>query len=602
MRSPRNPARSAVQVSHVGHAIDDPTTNAATILKRLLTYFWPFRRALFVVLAGVVVSALLGLLGPYFMGRAIDECIALGDDTQLLQFSLAMLCSYLGSNGIQWLSNRQMARLSQRALQALRQEVFTSLQRLPMAYFDQQPPGELMSRLTNDVDAVNQAMAQNVTSLLASVLSMFGIVTAMFLLDSSLAFAALFVVPLMLWFSRFVAVYTRRGFRRVQQSLGELQADMEEALNGQKVILAFRRNDAALARFTQRNQAVYEASVKANTYALLLMPLTAVLGNLFVVVLAGLGGWLALRNLVTVGVIATFINYSQNFVSPLRQISNLYNTIQSALAGAERVFQMLDQPAEEDSGNVSLVDVTHAEVRFENVGFSYSKGRPTIDELTLTVQPGEMVALVGPTGAGKTTIVNLLTRLYEIDHGRITIAGVDIRAIPKAELRRALGVVLQDTFLFSTTVMENIRYGRLDASDEEVIEAAKLAEADHFIRQLPAGYDTQLSERGGNLSRGQRQLLSIARTLLAAPAILILDEATSSIDTRTEARIQRALQRLMHGRTSFVIAHRLSTIRNADQVLVVAGGAVVERGTHESLLAQRGVYHQLYESQFKGES
>ncbi len=578
----------------------EQAADAKETLWRLWHYFSPFRGPLYAVLGAVVLYTSLGLLGPYFMGRAIDECISQRDAGRLATLALWMLFSYLGSNLVQWLSNRQMAGLSQRALQALRRDLFGHLQRLPMSFFERQSPGELMSRLTNDVDAINQAMAQNVTTLLASVLSMVGIVAAMFLLDHWLALASLLVVPLMLWFSRFVAMYTRRGFREVQQRVGTLQGEMEEVFNGQKVVLAFRRSESAVARFRERNEALYRASVHANTYALLLMPLTAVLGNLFVIVLAGLGGWLALRDLVTVGVIATFINYSQNFVGPLRQISNLYNTIQSALAGAERVFQAMDEPVETDTGTQSFTEARNGEVRFEDVTFGYLPARPVLTNFTLTARPGELVALVGPTGAGKTTVVNLLTRLYEVDSGRITIGGVDISTVAKADLRRGLGIVLQETFLFSASVMDNLRYGRLEANDDEVIAAAKLAEADHFIRQLPNGYQTILSERGGNLSRGQRQLLSIARTLLANPAILILDEATSSVDTRTEVRIQRALQRLMHGRTSFVIAHRLSTIRNASQVLVIRGGTIAERGTHEQLIAKRGLYHELHMSQFKG--
>jgi ATP-binding cassette, subfamily B, multidrug efflux pump len=396
-------------------------------------------------------------------------------------------------------------------------------------------------------------------------------------------------------------VYTRRGFKDLQQSLGELNGVMEEAISGQKVVRTFRHGDAVLASFRQRNEAAYRAGVTANTYALLLMPLTGVLGNLFVVVLAGLGGFLALAGLVTVGVIATFINYGQNFINPLRQIANLYNTIQAALAGAERVFEILDTPREIDRGR-GRWSAVQGQVRFEHVGSSYVAGSPIISDLTFEARPGQMVALVGPTGAGKTTIINLLTRFYEIDSGAIYIDETDIRELAKAELRRKLGLVLQDSYLFANTVLENIRYGRLDASDEEVRQAAVLADADHFIRQLPQGYQTVLSERAGNVSQGQRQLLSIARTLLADPAILILDEATSSVDTRTEAHIQKSLSSLMKGRTSFVIAHRLSTIREADQVLVIDGGRIIERGTHAELLDQHGFYRHLYLSQFKGQA
>jgi ATP-binding cassette subfamily B protein len=346
---------------------------------------------------------------------------------------------------------------------------------------------------------------------------------------------------------------------------------------------------------------VYTAGVFANSYALLLMPLTTVLGNLFVIVLAAVGGWLALSGLVTVGTSASFINYGQNFVQPLRQISNLYNTLQAALAGAERVFQILDTPTEQDaSAQAKPLDQVRGDVSFDHVSFSYVPGTQVIDDMSFDARAGQMIALVGPTGAGKTTIIQLLTRFYEPDLGVISLDERDIRGIRKPELRRKLGLVLQDTYLFGSTVLENIRYGRLSASDEEVIKAAEMADADGFIRQLPQGYQTLLSERAGNLSQGQRQLLAIARTLLAEPAVLILDEATSSVDTRTEVRIQRALLRLMQGRTSFVIAHRLSTIRDADQVLVIDNGRIVERGTHQQLLQARGVYHRLFVAQFKG--
>jgi ATP-binding cassette subfamily B protein len=389
----------------------------------------------------------------------------------------------------------------------------------------------------------------------------------------------------------------------LQKQLGQLNGVMEEAISGQKVVKAFRRNESALDAFRKSNQAVFRAGVSANSYALLLMPLTNVLGNFFVIVLAGLGGWLALQGLVSVGIIATFITYGQNFIQPLRLLANMYNSIQAALAGAERVFEIIDTQAEPDDAPQALpLSAIQGHVQFEHVSFGYDPEKLIIKDMTLEARAGETFALVGPTGAGKTTIINLLTRFYEINGGSIKIDGTDIRDLRKDDLRRQLGLVLQDTFLFSGTVLENIRYGRLDASDEECIQAAKMADADHFICQLPHGYQTNLSERASNLSQGQRQLLSIARAILADPAILILDEATSSVDTRTEARIQKALLLLMKGRTSFVIAHRLSTIRDADQVLVINAGEIVEKGTHQQLLDARGFYHQLYISQFKGQA
>jgi len=428
-----------------------------------------------------------------------------------------------------------------------------------------------------------------------------GILAAMFILNPGLAMASILVVPIMAWFAHFVARYTRKGFRELQKVLGDLNAQAEESISGLKVISVFRRNDSVRAEFRERNQAVYRAGVKANSYALLLMPLTNVLGNFFVIVLAGLGGWLALRGLVSVGIIATFIGYGQSFINPLRQLANMYNSIQAALAGAERVFQIVDTPPEPDAAAGSAAPVpVRGHVRFEHVDFSYLPGRPVIRDMSLEALPGQTVALVGPTGAGKTTIINLLTRFYEVERGRVTIDGRDIRDMGKSDLRRLLGLVLQDTFLFADTIMENIRYGRLGATDEECIRAARMAEADHFINRLSQGYRTDLSERAGNISQGQRQLLAIARAVLADPAILILDEATSSVDTRTEARIQKALLTLMKGRTSFVIAHRLSTIREADLVVVIDQGAVVEQGTHRELLEKRGFYDHLYRSQFKG--
>jgi ATP-binding cassette subfamily B protein len=576
--------------------------NPRSTLNRLVRYFGNFKWALLMVFAFIVIYTVLGLLGPYLMGVAIDQFIARKDVAGLIRTVLLMLGTYLLNNLFQAIANWTMAGVSQRALKQMRRDLFRHLQTLPLSFFDRNPAGELMSRLTNDIDAINQAVSQNVTSLFASVLSMAGILIAMFVLDKWLALASVLVVPIMFWFTQFVARYTRKGFQQLQKHLGELNGVMEEAISGQKVVKAFRRNDSVIEAFRKSNQAVYESGVYANNYALLLMPLTNVLGNFFVIVLAGLGGWLALQGLVSVGIIATFINYGQNFINPLRQLANLYNTIQGALAGAERVFEVLDTGSEtEDVPDAFPLEKIRGDVCFEHVQFEYTPGRPIIKDMSLEAKPGQIIALVGPTGAGKTTIINLLTRFYEINGGSIAVDDKDIRMVKKADLRRRLGLVLQDTFLFSNTVMENIRYGRLEATDEEVMQAARMADADHFIRQLPQGYQTMLSERASNLSQGQRQLLSIARAILADPAILILDEATSSVDTRTEARIQRSLLRLMQGRTSFVIAHRLSTIRDANNVLVINNGEIVEHGTHQELLDQQGFYYHLYVSQFKGQ-
>jgi ATP-binding cassette, subfamily B, multidrug efflux pump len=570
-------------------------------LIRLLPYLKPFKVSLIIILIFVVLYTLLGLLGPYLLGRAIDQFIGGNDPVGLGRIALLMLLVYFFNNIFQVVANWVMSRVSQEALRNLRRDLFKHIQSLAISFFDTHPAGELMSRLTNDIDAINQAVSQNVTSLIASVLSLVGILIAMFVLNSWLALATLLVVPIMIWFTEFVAKYTRKGFRQLQKHLGGLNSVMEESISGQKVVKAFRRNESVIEAFREQNHLVYQAAVYANTYAFLLMPLTNVLGNFFVIVLAGLGGWLALQGLVSVGMIATFINYGQNYVQPLRQLANLYNSIQAALAGSERVFEIIDTaPETPDFVDASPLQTIKGHVVFENVRFGYQPDLPIIKGMSLEAKAGKTIALVGPTGAGKTTIINLLTRFYEIQGGRITIDDRDIRKIQKADLRQQLGLVLQDTFLFADTVMENIRYGRLDATDDDVIQAARMADADHFIRLLPQGYETVLSERAGNLSQGQRQLLAIARAILANPAILILDEATSSVDTRTEARIQNSLLRLMKGRTSFVIAHRLSTIRDADNVVVINQGEIVEQGCHQELLDHRGFYYHLYVSQFKG--
>jgi ATP-binding cassette subfamily B protein len=416
--------------------------------------------------------------------------------------------------------------------------------------------------------------------------------------------ASVIMVPALFGFTSALARYTRRGFRELQRRMGGLNSAMEEAVSGHRVVSAFGRSSAVIAEFRRRNEAVFAAGVYANNYAMTLMPLTGVLGNLFVIVLAGLGGWLALKGLATVGIIATFIHYAQNFIQPLRQLANVYNSVQAALAGAERVFEILDLPPEAEAAppEAARDRPFRGKIRFADVTFGYHAGVPVIRGMNFEAEAGRTIALVGPTGAGKTTVINLLMRFYAPDAGRITIDGTDIRRIPRARLRGRMGLVLQETFLFSATVMENIRYGRLDAPDEDCVAAARTAGADPFIRQLPKGYQTRLSERAGNLSQGQRQLLAIARVVLMDPDILILDEATSSVDTRTERRIQAALLRLMAGRTSIVIAHRLSTIRDADELLVVHEGGIVETGTHQALLARRGLYHHLTASQFKGRS
>ena len=577
--------------------------NLQTAVLRLLGYLIPFKSTLIIVLILVVLFTLAGLLGPYLTGVAIDRYIVPKDIAGLGRISLIMLGAFLAYTLLQAVSGWLMAEISQKALKQLRKELFTHLQKLSLSFFDRNQAGDLMSRLTNDINAINQAVSQNVISLIASVLSLIGILIAMFALNVWLSLATIFIVPLMIWFTTFVAKYTRKGFQRMQKALGKLNSTIEENISGLKVVKAFRRSDSAIEAFRKDNQETYKAGIYAHTYAFLLMPLTNQLGNLFIIVLAGLGGFLAIKGMVTVGLIAAFIGYSRQFLQPVRQLSEIYNSLQSALAGAERVFEIMDiQPELQDSEKAIAIKDVKGQVKFDNVKFGYLPDVPVLKGMSLEAWPGHTIALVGPTGAGKTTMINLLSRFYDVGSGSISVDGHDIRDVKTDDLRRLLGIVLQDTFLFSDTVMENIRYGRLKATDEDCVEAAKMADADHFIRQLPDGYQTRLSERGSNLSQGQRQMLAISRAVLADPAILILDEATSSVDTRTEARIQKALLRLMEGRTSFVIAHRLSTIRDADHVLVINDGKIVEEGNHNQLMLKKGVYQNLYMSQFKGQA
>jgi len=572
-------------------------------LRRLLVTLRPYKWALVGVFFLVVAGTGLDLLAPFLMGVAIDKFIAAGDLAGLQRLILLMLGAYLGA----WLMKAGqsviMARISQQAMRSLRRDLFEHLQTLSLSFFDRHPHGELMSRLTNDMDAISRVLSQNVTGAFTSLLTLVGVLVMMFAINFWLALGSMIVFPLMMWLVGFVGKRTRRVFREYQKRIGQLNGKLEEMFSGQRIIMAFGQEATALADFDAANEMVRQVGIHAQTYAMLVPPLMGILSNANIAVVAGLGGWMTLQGWATIGTIAAFYSYSRKFAAPLRQLGNLYNQIQSALAGAERVFEVTDeQPELTDAPHAAALDDIAGEVVFDHVNFGYVPGVPVIKDMSLQAQPGQTIALVGPTGAGKTTMINLLTRFYDIDGGSIHIDGRDIRQVQKASLRRQLGIVLQDTFLFSESVMENIRYGRLDATEEECIAAARLADADQFIRRLPQGYDTPLSERGSNLSQGQRQLLAIARAVLANPGILILDEATSSVDTRTEVRIQGALLRLMEGRTSFVIAHRLSTIRDADKVLVINDGRVIERGSHEELLAQRGFYHNLYMSQFKGKS
>ena len=586
-----------------GHLLSNKerAKDTRTTLRRIWEYLRHQRVGLIGTAALVAVTTGGRLLGPYLMGKAIDQYILVGDLQGLLHIVLLMVGVYVTTSLTTWLQTYVMAGVAYRTIRDIRNDLFAKIQTLSLRFFDQRTHGDLMSRLANDVENVSNVLAEGVAQLVSSALSLVGVAAMMFVLNVRLAVVSLVAIPLMMFLSKWIATRTRRGYREQQQTLGALNGMIEETITGQRVVKAYVRERAVVEEFETTNRRLQRAATGAQIFAGLLGPMTNFVNNVSLAIVAGVGGWMAVRGLATVGTIASFVNYAREFGRPLNQIANLYSSIQAALAGAERVFEILDEiPELANAPDAQPLNAVQGDVVFDDVCFGYETDVPVLKHVSLHAEPGQTIALVGPTGAGKTTIVNLLTRFYDIDGGSVSIDGTDIRQVKKADLRRQLGIVLQDTFLFSESVMENIRYGRLDASDEEVIAAARLANADQFIHRLPQGYDTALSERGGNLSQGQRQLLAIARAVLADPGILILDEATSSVDTRTERNIQEAMLRLMEGRTSFVIAHRLSTIRDADKILVINDGEIVERGTHESLLAKGGFYHNLYMSQFKG--
>jgi ATP-binding cassette, subfamily B, multidrug efflux pump len=586
-------------------------------VRRLWGYLRRQRGALLLTAGLVVGGTILNVIGPYLLGHAIDAYVLPGDLPGLARIAVLMLGVYALNSLLTWLQAYVMTGAAQRTIRDIRNDLFARIQTLPLRFFDRRPHGELMSRLTNDVENVNQVLADGIIQIISGVLTMVGVAAVMFWINPLLAAVSVVSITVMtLFINRWVAPRTRAGFRQQQAALGALNGLIEESVTGQRVVKAYHREPLVLAQFADANRELRSAATRAQIFAGFIGPMMNFVGNVGLAIIAGTGGWLAVQGLATVGTIAAFITYARQFGRPLNEIANLYSAIQSAVAGAERVFAVIDEPPERDAPDARPLGRIRGEVVFEQVSFSYAEegeGREqeigseeqrqaaplVLRDVSFTVAPGQIVALVGPTGAGKTTIVNLLTRFYDIEAGRITIDGRDIRSVTKEDLRRQLGIVLQDTFLFSGTVMENIRYGRLDATDEEVVAAARLANADQFIHRLPQSYQTELSERASNLSQGQRQLLAIARAILADPSILILDEATSSVDTRTEQHIQEAMLRLMTGRTSFVIAHRLSTIREADQILVINHGQVIERGTHAELLERGGFYANLYASQFR---
>ncbi|KTD87067.1 ABC transporter ATP-binding protein [Paenibacillus etheri] len=563
-------------------------------LMRIWSYLAERKAKLFLVLLMVVFSSALALLGPYMIGKAVDDYLEGTGGRSWTIFLVSLASVYLFYSLTSWLQNIWMIEIAQETVFRMRTELFSHLHRLPISFFNRRQQGEIMSRLTNDIENVSSTLNSSAIQIFSSVLTLLGTVGVMLWLSPLLTLLTFLVVPLMLFGMRWITRRTGPLFKERQRNVGELNGYIEETLSGQRIIKAFSQEERVITGFHERNERIMLSGYWAQSISGFIPKLMNGLNNLSFAIVAGVGGLLAIRGAITVGVIIVFVEYTRQFTRPLNDLANQWNTLLSAVAGAERVFEVLDEETEakDEGAATSLVKVEGA-VRFENVSFSYDGGSNTLHNISFEAKPGEMIALVGPTGAGKTTLIGLLSRFYDPNKGKITLDGIDVTSIRRESLRSHMAFVLQDSFLFKGSIRENIRYGRLDASDEEVEAAAKLANAHSFIIRMPEGYDRMLSADGSGISQGQKQLLSIARAILANPSMLVLDEATSSIDTVTEIKIQEGLQALMKGRTSFVIAHRLGTIRAADRILVLQGGRLLQQGSHEELLKQGGLYSEL---------
>lgn len=580
-------------------------------MKKLLEYLKPYRLPIIVVLVFALASTVFAIIGPKIMGRATTKLFegvvaqiagtGTGIDFKYIANILLLLAFlYLISALFSLIQGWLMTDITMKLTYQFRKDISEKINRLPLRYFDNTTQGEVLSRVTNDVDTVSQSLNQSLTQIITSIASMLGVLVMMFSISWVMTLVVLVTLPLSALFIRVVVKYSQKYFKQQQEYLGHVNGHVEEMFGGHVVIKAFNGEKKSVEKFNGINSVLYNAAWKSQFLSSLMMPVMHFVGNLGYVAVAILGGWLAFRNLITVGDIQAFIQYVRSFTQPIAQIANVSTVLQQTAAASERVFAFLEEQEEvPDTTNPVTLGSVQGHVEFKNVHFGYNPEKIIINDFSAEVKPGQKIAIVGPTGAGKTTMVKLLMRFYDVNSGAILVDGHDIRNFTRNGLRDLFGMVLQDAWLYNASILENIRYGRLDATDEEVYKAAKTANVDHFIRTLPEGYNMVLDEETSNISQGQKQLLTIARAVLSNPNILILDEATSSVDTRTEVLIQKAMDNLMHGRTSFIIAHRLSTIRNADSILVMNNGDIVEQGTHEQLLEKDGFYASIYNSQFE---
>ncbi|WP_136607244.1 ABC transporter ATP-binding protein [Paenibacillus dokdonensis] len=582
-------------------------------LKRLLGYLRPRRVTLAVIFLMAILSTVFSIVSPKILGKATTKLFegmiakmkgvpgASIDFNYITQILLILIGLYLFSAAFSYIQQYLMAGVAQRVVYDMREQINRKLSRLPLKYFDSKTHGEILSRATNDVDNISTTLQQSLTQLITSIVTLVGVIVMMLTISPWLTLILIVTLPLSFIVIRMIASRSQKHFVGQQRSLGQLNGHVEEMYTGHKIVKAFGREDESMAAFNEVNDKLYNSGWRAQFISGMIMPMMSFIGNIGYVLVCVVGGVFVTHKTITIGDVQAFIQYARQFTQPIMQTANIANIIQSTIASAERVFELLDEKEEvPEAAEAVVLEEPKGAVKFEHVKFGYKEDEPLIEDMNINVLPGQTIAIVGPTGAGKTTLINLLMRFYELSDGAITVDGVNITDMKRSNLRSIFGMVLQDTWLFNGTIKENIAYGRSGVTEEEVVQAAKAAHADHFIRTLPDGYETVLNEEASNISQGQKQLLTIARAILADPSILILDEATSSVDTRTEVYIQRAMNDLMKGRTSFVIAHRLSTIRDADLILVMNNGSVIEKGTHEELLAKNGFYADLYNSQFTG--